>query len=94
MVEEILKVGQENALSGEYLASVLGFKSVRDLQNQIKKERDKGAVIVSSTSPPGGYYLPGNKTEVVEFIQTLESRAENTMVALNSAKAYLAILEE
>ena len=89
MVKEILKTGKVNALSPEYLASRLGLSSVRGLQKQVEKERREGAVILSSSTPPGGYYLPGSRREVMEFIRTLENRADGTLKALNSAKKCL-----
>lgn len=84
-----MHTGIENALSPEYLAAVTGLDTVRAVQKQIERERREGAVILSSTVPPGGYYLPANKSEVAKFIRTLENRADKTMEALNSAKKYL-----
>ena len=89
MVEEILHTGIQNALSPEYLTAVLNLGTVRALQKQIERERREGAVILSSTQPPGGYYLPANREEVRQFIRTLENRADNTLGALKSARAYL-----
>lgn len=60
----------------------------------MEKERWEGAVILSTSTPPGGYYLPDNRFEVMEFIRTLENRADNTLEALNRAKRYLLRLEE
>lgn len=55
MVEEVLKTGQRNALSPEYLAKRLNLGTVRALQKQVEKERWEGAVILSTSIPPGGY---------------------------------------
>ena len=89
MIEEILHTGIQNALSPEYLAAVTGLDSVRAVQKQIERERRSGAVILSSTQPPGGYYLPANREEVRQLIRTLENRAGETMRALDSARKYL-----
>lgn len=89
MIEEILHTGIQNALSPEYLAAVTGLDSVRAVQKQIERERRGGAVILSSTQPPGGYYLPANREEVRRFIRTLENRAGETMRVLDSARKYL-----
>ena len=62
---------------------------IRDRQKQVEKERWEGAVILSTSIPPGGYYLPENEREVRQFIRTLENRADNTLGALKSARAYL-----
>lgn len=89
MIQEILKAGKENAMPAEYLISRLNLNSVRALQKQVETERKQGAVILSSSVPPGGYYLPGSRQEVIDFIKTLENRADATLTALNSAKRYL-----
>lgn len=57
-VYENLLPGKENALTPEYLTVKCHFSSVRMLQKQIEAERRAGKVILSSTTPPGGYYLP------------------------------------
>lgn len=94
-VYENLLPGKENALTPEYLTVKCHFSSVRMLQKQIKAERKAGKVILSSTTPPGGYYLPaaGNTMEIRKFIRTLENRGENTLRALESARSLLDELE-
>lgn len=94
MVEEVLRRGQRNSLSAEYLVKCLDLGTVRALQKQKEKERREGAVIISTSTPPGGYYLPENVREVEQFIKTLENRAESTMDALESARAYLKRIKE
>ena len=61
------------------------------LQKQIEAERKAGKVILSSTTPPGGYYLPaaGDTMEIRKFIRTLENRGENTLRVLESARELL-----
>lgn len=94
MVYEILKIGERNALSPDYLRVVLGFKSNRALQKQIEHERGQGKVILSSTQPPGGYFLPETKQEIRRFIRTLENRGSKTLDALNGAIALLNTFDE
>lgn len=89
MVYEILKVGERNALSPDYLRMFLGFTSNRAVQKQIEKERGQGKVILSSTTSPGGYYLPDSPMAIRKFCVTLENRANRTLDALNGAKALL-----
>ena len=83
----LLPIGKENAVSTEELVQVIGCSSARELQQYIAQERKAGAVICSSTT--GGYYLPANRAEIAEFCKSLESRAENTIVAIQSAKRVL-----
>ena len=90
-VSENLLPGKENALSAEYLVVKCHFSSVRMLQKAIEAERRDGKVILSSTTPPGGNYLPteGDATEVRRIILTLENRRENTLKILASARKLL-----
>lgn len=95
-VYENLLPGKKNALTPEYLAAKCHFSSVRMLQKAIEQERRAGKVILSSTTPPGGLYLPvaGDIMEIHKFIHTLENRGENTLKILESAKKLLKELEE
>ena len=82
-VRDSLRYGKEAAIASKPLAEALGFRSVRDLQKQIEKERSAGAVILSD--PGGGYYLSNNPAELLRFTRTLEARARNTIKAAESA---------
>lgn len=94
MIEKFLLEGKQNATASQTLADLAGCKSVRELQEVIAEERAAGAVILSTCRRGGGYFLPtGNRREVAEYIQTLRSRAKNTLVAIESAEAYLKQLE-
>lgn len=89
VVMGVLQEGKENAISAKELCDRLGFSSTRDLQYQICRERKAGAVILSTCQEGGGYFLPGNNSEVRQFIRTLENRAKNTFAALRSARGFL-----
>ena len=89
VVMEVLHTGKENAISAQELCDYLGFNSVRELQHEIARERNAGAVILSTCQDCGGYFLPENDREVRQFIKTLESRAKNTYEALRSARGFL-----
>lgn len=90
-IEEFLPRGKENAISTENLCKVTGIIDKRALQQEIARERAEGALILSHYS--GGYYLPCSRSEVAEFVRTLENRAKNTFVALRSARRYLRTTE-
>lgn len=94
MVYEILKVGERNALSPDYLRTTLGLTSNRAVQKQIEHERSQGKVILSSTQPPGGYFLPETKQEIRRFIRTLENRGSKTLDAINGARKLLEEFEK
>ena len=81
---QYLKRGKENATSAAALAAAVGFPDTRSLQEDIAKSRAAGQVICSSTT--GGYFLPADRTEIEEFIHSLEARAKNTLLALRSAR--------
>ena len=94
MVYEILKVGERNALSPDYLRAILGLTSNRAVQKQIEHERRQGKVILSSTQPPGGYFLPESVHEIRQFIRTLENRGSKTLDALDGARKLLEEFEK
>lgn len=89
VVMEALHTGKGNAISAQDLCTYLGVNSVRELQNEIARERKAGAVILSTCQDGGGYFLPENDREVRQFIRTLENRAKNTYEALRSARGFL-----
>lgn len=94
MVYEVLKIGERNALSPDYLRVTLGLTSNRAVQKQIEHERRQGKVILSSTQPPGGYFLAETKQEIRQFIQTLENRGSKTLDALDGARKLLKEFEK
>lgn len=86
-ITSLLPVGKENAISTEDLVKLNGCSSARELQQYIAQERKAGAVICSSTT--GGYFLPESRREIAEFRRSLKNRAENTLVAIESAEKAL-----
>lgn len=90
-IENILKKGKENAITSRNLVILAGYRSVRDLQKQIAKEREAGAVICSGTD--GGYWLPKNRKEIEEFCNMMDERAKKIFLATRSAKRALEIPE-
>ena len=88
IVRDSLRHGKKNATPSKVLADALGFRSVRELQKQVEKERAAGAVILSDTHG-GGYYLSDDPDELLRFTRTLNARAKNTMKAAESAQRAL-----
>lgn len=74
-VYDFLKKGKANAVSSKALAEALGYRSVRDIQKQIERERAAGAVILSDPCG-GGYYLSDDPSELKRFTRTLYARAK------------------
>lgn len=87
-VYDSLRYGKENAIPAKTLATALGFRSVRELQKAVERERAAGAVILSDPCG-GGYYLSDDPEELRRFTQTLNARARNTMRAAESAQRAL-----
>lgn len=94
MVYEVLEIGERKAVSPDYLRVTLGLTSNRAVQKQIEQERRQGKVILSSTQPPGGYFLPETKQEIRQFIRTLENRGSKTLDALDGARKLLEEFEK
>lgn len=88
----LLPVGQENAISTQELLRMTGYKSARELQDRISREREAGAVICSGAG--SGYWLPANEKEVRDFIRTTTNRARNTFKATLSARKFLRGLQQ
>lgn len=83
-----LKYDRKNAIPSKELAERLGFRSVRELQKAVERERAAGAVILCD--PHGaGYYLSNDPAELRRFTQALNSRAKNTLRAAESAQRAL-----
>lgn len=89
MVNELLSRGKENAKTTEELMRACHFESRRELTLQIAKEREAGELICGTTSGQGGYYLPADRAEVLEFIKSMSNRAINIFKAVKSARKYL-----
>lgn len=92
-IESLLLQGEENALPSGELVRLTGFKSVRELQNEIAREREAGALILSTCRGGGGYFLPApgeaGQREIGAFVATLRARALNTLRVLKAAREAL-----
>ena len=87
-VFDFLYYGRENAIPAKDLAKAQGFRSVRELQKEIERERAAGAIILCD-SHGAGYYLSDDPAELRRFTQTLNARAKNTLKAAESAQRAL-----
>ena len=91
MIKDHLEHGEQNAIKAPELARMLGFTTTRELQQAVHKERENGAVILSSGA---GFFLPSEdeqqaRDELRRFIASLSSRAVNTLGVLKTAKRVL-----
>lgn len=82
--------GRKNAVSAEYLCALHGFKSHRELRQQVQRERLKGAVIASGDD---GYYIPDSRGELLAYVHRYESMAKTIFATLGHARAELAQIE-
>lgn len=91
IIESLLPVGKENAISTVDLMRLSGCSSARELQQHIAKERNAGAIICSGSGK--GYWRPKDREEIKEFCKTMNARALNTLAAAKSARQALKIPE-
>lgn len=84
-----LSVGKENAVDLITLSELMDM-CPRNVGRIIHKERANGTVICSSTN---GYYLPANKEDIREFVESMQKRATSIFSSLKSAKKYLNTLD-
>ena len=54
-VVSLLLAGEKNAIKSEQLRDRAGYETVRELRKEIERERNSGAIILSSNR---GYFLP------------------------------------
>lgn len=74
MIHELLATGKENARTGKALAILLNC-DVRDITQQIEKERREGQPICASSGDPAGYYLAEDEDELQNYCDRLKGRA-------------------
>ena len=83
--------GPENAITGRVLSRLMGVGG-REIRRRIAEARAAGAIIL--TDGAGGYYLPSDngqrgRAEVAAWLDRLEARGVSTLMAGNSARAWL-----
>ena len=91
LIERLLPVGKENAITTQDLVKLSGCGSARELQQRIAYEREQGAIICSGSGR--GYWRPKDRQEIQEFVHTMNARALNTLKAVKSAKRALKVPE-
>lgn len=88
-IMSLLPVGRENAISTTDLVRLTGCVSVRELQQRIADERNRGALICSGSGK--GYWQPKDREEIRQFVRTMNARALNTLKAAKSAREVLKV---
>ena len=84
-IVDLLPTGKENAITTKDLLKHFDGLSVRKLRARISYERKSGQVICSTKENGGGYYIPGNKAELQEFVKWASQEAESLQAAIKSA---------
>ena len=96
-VEAFLPQGEANAVCTAQLVALTGYRSSRELQKEIERERAAGALILSRSGDGGGYFLPdtgeAGKREIAAFVRTVNARAVNSLRTLKAARRALAELD-
>ena len=85
-IYEILPTGRSNGISARELKRLVGCENDRNLRLLIHQERKAGAMICSSST---GYYKPEDRSEIAEFVKSLESMAMNILIAIRPARRAL-----
>lgn len=91
LIEGLLPIGKENAVTTQELVKMSGCGSARELQQRIAYEREHGTIICSGSGR--GYWKPKNRQEIQQFVKTMNARALNTLKAARSAKRALRVPE-
>lgn len=82
-ISNLLSHGEENAVTTAALMESTGL-NMRQLQDQIRRERTAGKLILSKASGDGGYFLPDTdpdkgREEIKQFRRTILNRGVNTI---------------
>ena len=92
MIREYLKshgaIGRNRALTTTAIINALRINK-RQLVEMVANERAAGALICSTTSGKGGYYLPANDQEIKEQKDILEQGIRVRAMALRPFRRYI-----
>lgn len=83
--------GSQNAVNADYLCTLFGFRSNRELRQYVQRERMAGALIASGDT---GYYIPENRAELLVYVHRYEEMAKSTFAMLKYARAALRQCED
>lgn len=70
IIDPLLPIGKENAITTQELMRISGCGSSRELRQRIALERERGAIICSGSGR--GYWKPKNLQEIQEFALNVE----------------------
>lgn len=88
--EPYLPTGKENAVNRFELAEMTGYgKSLRVMRRDIHKARKEGLPILSRSDSKGGYYLPENRQEIIDFVRSMKRRGVSTLAAIKESNRML-----
>ena len=80
-------VGFENRLSSEDLVTASGLRNVKELHEQLQRERTRGGRLILSTKcNPGGYYLAGTDAEILAYLKMMRSSGISHFQAAKPAR--------
>ena len=74
MIHELLAEGRENARTGRELAQFFDC-NIRDITDQVERERREGQPICAATGDNPGYYLAATPEELETYCNRLKGRA-------------------
>lgn len=81
-ISDFLGCGEENAVPLRHLKLVTGLDG-RTIRLEIERERRGGVPILSDG---GGYYLPGNHSELERFVQSMLRRAREIEITARAVR--------
>lgn len=96
-VEALLPQGEARAIPTVALVALCGYRSARELQKEVERERLAGALILSKGGSGGGYFLPDDgdagHREIAAFVRTVNARAVNSLRTLETARRALKAID-
>lgn len=90
MISELLSTGRENARTGRELAAFLQC-DIREVTQQIERERRDGQPICAGSGEIPGYYLAADADELQRYCERLNRRAGEMQ---KTRRALVKVLEQ
>lgn len=92
-IESLLMHGHENAIPAQKLCDIIGLSDTRHLRHLVERERQDGALILSTSGHGGGYYLPADgeqgREEMQQFCSLMLSRVSSSVKAIEFVRREL-----
>ena len=87
--ENVLPIGKENAINRFDLLEKTGYSNLRSMRQDIHRARREGCKLLSRSDSTGGYYMAADRSELIEFRDSMKRRGVSTLGAIKEVNRML-----